>query len=169
MTITLPRPLLADRTWRRDSACARKDVPADLWTADNDRARAAALHVCQRHCPVIADCDAEAQLFVGTEARYRSAVVGGLVYDSRGRASRVQSHTTRCPLCRRDPAEAWPQIAVSNLAPPCGTEAAYNRHRRRKEAIDEVCKQGRRARQRAQDRQCRYGICNHPTHRVVAS
>jgi hypothetical protein len=182
VTITLPRPALADRTWRHDSACARKDVPADLWTADGDRARAVALHVCQYHCPVMAECAAEADLYADTEARYFSTVVGGTVYDSRGHIGKLRSHAAICPLC---PIKAeWPSIGVADptprrgrprlmepqqrFGPQCGTEAAYSRHRRRKEPIDEVCRDGRRARQRAQDLLCRYGICQHVQHRVVA-
>lgn len=146
-----------DRAWRFDGACAQPGVPLDLWSAENESARLAALHVCHRHCPVGVrkECDAEARDFHGTPDEYRSMVVGGRLYDKDGEPVERDLPARRCPLCpvvvEGLPAAEWPRIGSRKPgrgrlrkdgadAPPCGTEAAFARHRRRHEAIDEACR-----------------------------
>ena len=145
---TLLRPLVADRSWPADAACRPgTDVPTQLWDAGDETARAAAVHVCRTHCPVMADCHAEAQLFRDTPDKYRSMVVGGVVYEQNGNVSRRKSPPVRCPLCTFLPAR-WPHTdAEPDSRPPrdetwsCGTEAGHSRHRRRKERACDLCRQ----------------------------
>lgn len=151
------RPLVADRSWTVEAACRPgAGVPVDLWAADNDTARAVAVHVCRSHCPVRAECDAEAQLRAGTPAGYRSMVVGGVAYDRRGRASQRRTGPCRCPLCAVSPwdwppPDAHPAVDREEVA-PCGTDAGYGRHRRRKEQICQDCRVAHNASDQARKR-----------------
>lgn len=173
----LPRPVLADRRWEKRAACRPgTDVPPDLFAADTEPARAAALHVCRTHCPVKANCDEEARALIGTPIGYRSMVMGGEAYNQHGRPDHRNLADTRCPLCTFRPSP-WPAPGAQGRPGPkderepvpCGTTGGYSRHRRRKERACDACRAAHNAagapRKREQRRRCRVGECPHPEHR----
>jgi hypothetical protein len=174
-TTLLLRPIHADRNWTDHAACRPgTDVPADMFSSDTEPAKAAALHVCRNHCPVIDECKTEAEL-----QPYRSMVAGGVAYNQHGEPDLRRTAQTRCPLCTFRPAP-WPEPGAQargrrpdpRTLKPCGTQAAYNRHRRRGEPIDDACRQAHSAagapRKREQRHRCKAGECPHPEHRAAA-
>jgi hypothetical protein len=151
-------------------------VPAALFSSATMPAKAAALHVCHNHCPVVAQCAAEA-----ASTDNRSIVMGGVSYNQYGKPNddRRIAQTT-CPLCTYRP-QPWPAHGAQSRRgrketglDPCGTDGAYSRHVRRKELIDEACREAHRAagllRKQELRQRCRAGQCPHPQHRkAVAS
>lgn len=99
-----------------DTCCAAKTVPHDAATWCNA-------------CPVRQQClDMAMRIEAGTAATYRFGIFGGLA-----------------PQQRADLFPTWaqqqgvsPHATRSGLA-PCGTAAAYRRHKRNNEPIDQAC------------------------------
>jgi len=121
--LTIPTPPLDD-DWRRQAAC-REEHP-DLFFADpttDELAKA----VC-RGCPVLATCRDWA-----LNNRIEHGVWGGL--DERERRNLLRKRS------------AIKQRGSGRQKAPCGTRAAYDRHRKNGEPIDEACAtQGRYSR-----------------------
>lgn len=121
MATRAPDTLTPASSWTRHAACAGDD-PEDYFTA-----RTLAGLSC-RICPVRETCLAEAMAAegdAGPDDRY--GIYGGLTSKERAALafdSGVQRrrHSGGRPLA------------------PCGTEAAYNRHTRKGEPIDEACR-----------------------------
>lgn len=85
--------------WDKRAAC--RDTPEAFFAADVHHgpwAPVAALHTCQYHCPVIAQCGAYAQALPTT---WRTSVVlGGVAYDSRGEPNGRAQATRTCTRCQ---------------------------------------------------------------------
>lgn len=153
MTLTLlPREALADRSWTERAACRPgTGVPADMFATETRPARAAAVHVCRVHCPVMGECDLEAKGFIGTADQYRSMVAGGVAYNQYGKVDARRMPPVRCPLCTVLP-KPWPEPGeqargkTTTEPAPCGTTAGYSRHRRHREPICEPCRAAHNAR-----------------------
>jgi WhiB family redox-sensing transcriptional regulator len=124
-------------TWREQAACRTGGHDPDLWfprgysapyEAQVEQARA----VC-RTCPVFQACE---QWALGTYLEY--GITAAMTPDER----------------RRERHRLAPRTGPRTLA-PCGTSAAYRRHKKYGEPIDEVCDQARRVDRAAEMRRSR--------------
>jgi hypothetical protein len=125
-----PDTLQPADTWRKQPACAAPQYAdhRDLWFAEDSEREAlrAAVKVC-RGCPIRALCLATATIEEEGKGRQnRWGIRGGLTARQRWDA---------------DPqvTDREPQPSGKPLA-PCGTPAAYDRHIRKKEPIDQPCR-----------------------------
>lgn len=127
--------------WTRDATCRKMlpIIPVDYWGAEADEAgatlRATAQHICQRHCPVLRQCQDEVLAAKGTDAQYHLVVVGGLDLAADGHVkSRLGRARTRidCPICGPPP----PPMAGAVLH---GSDEAIRRHRRSGEPLCTDC------------------------------
>ncbi|AQT78303.1 hypothetical protein B1R94_02210 [Mycolicibacterium litorale] len=111
--------------WRLQAACRSHDP--DLWFPErgDKRTKAAALRIC-RTCPVIAACRDYA-LRTGQP----DGIWGGLTQTQRTKLLGVSSFVRRTLRDSEDP---------DRRLKPCGTPAAYERHRRRREPICDPCR-----------------------------
>jgi hypothetical protein len=117
----------------------------ELWFAETAGARAAALHVCLEHCPVLEQCRRDAAE-AAARREHRSLVVGGVSYNHAGRD-----------------ADALPAAACARCHPPVryphegkhGTAAAVKLHQQRGEPLCWQCHGGDRDRKRRTDRRRR--------------
>lgn len=120
--------------WYEDAACV--DMDTETFHDADAEAVAAALAVCAS-CPVMTSCRdmavADASLI---------GVWGGQTERERAEARRQGAQVRRRP--RRDHARP-----LAGPVQPCGTTAAYQRHRRRGEPACEYCKDAKRAEIRA--------------------
>lgn len=117
-TAALAIPALpAEDDWRLRSACTPED--ADLFFPDNKLGAGPAKHICAT-CPVVQAC---AQWALDTRQEY--GVFGGL--DERERKSLLRQ------------AGEIKQRGPGRTKAPCGTRAAYDRHIRNGEAVDDLC------------------------------
>lgn len=86
--------------WRKLARCAEPDVIADDWFPEHAGVRTKvhmrAVHLCREHCPVLAECHAEAKATPTT--RRRNVVLGGVTYDRNGDRA-ADGPPTRCPQC----------------------------------------------------------------------
>ena len=72
----------------------------DMWFSNNEAVRALAAHVCQVHCPVMAQCN---DWGVDLPHEERSTqVIGGVRYNKNGAVSRSQKVAPYCDLCREN-------------------------------------------------------------------
>ena len=147
-------PLVRSQAWNLKAACAQAGVPADVWARNVAVLRATAVHICLRHCPVRAECLAEVQTLAGTDAAYRSVVVGGLDLAESGKPRQFEPRPrAQCWICRGHeppallPAEAEPKSRSKVVQH--GTEAGFSWHRRRHEAPCDACREGHRVYQYA--------------------
>lgn len=119
LTVTAPA---FDDDWRARAACTTKDTNlffADGTTGPNQARVDAAKAVCQ-HCPVINECGQWA-----IDARIEYGVFGGI--DEIERRRLLRNHG------------AIKQRGSGRPKAPCGTRAAYDRHRKKGEPIDPAC------------------------------
>jgi WhiB family redox-sensing transcriptional regulator len=135
----IPASVAHDQPWQRDAACRGSDPGLfDTCCAAKTVPREAAT-LCAA-CPVRRQCyDLAMHIEAGTAPTYRFGIFGGTSPQQR--------------------ADAWPQWATdhgispharrSGLA-PCGTAAAYKRHKQHGEPIDEACAAAYRQRSQAQ-------------------
>ncbi|MFD8049999.1 WhiB family transcriptional regulator [Streptomyces chartreusis] len=133
------------RVWEASAACGERD--ADLWFSRSSWSTAVA--ICAA-CPVLEPCLAAVlQREKGLPRCRRQGVVAGLTGPQRHdleRAANLSRAQQRRPAQRPgEPADrAAPRApAVSPRPPlpaPCGTRAAYQRHLRRGEPVDEACR-----------------------------
>jgi hypothetical protein len=78
--------------WWERGACTRVDP--DLHASVRWVDRAEALHICLTHCPVLAQCRADA-----LARPYRSMVVGGLAFGTDAKPSTYPGPARSCRLC----------------------------------------------------------------------
>ncbi|MFF4403769.1 WhiB family transcriptional regulator [Streptomyces sp. NPDC001404] len=130
-----------DRISWASAACAQKDADPEWWHSNLRKDRVKARARC-RNCPLQEPCLAEAMHREGdARAADRKGIYGGL--DGQ---QRHKYHTTGI---RPDPVEppAQPLHRTTGRTPSgCGTEAAYQRHLRKGEAICTPCREAHRAR-----------------------
>jgi hypothetical protein len=124
------------RAWESRAACRYQD--ADLWFSR--RSWPAAMAICAA-CPVLDHCRAAVlRREEGLPRCGRNGVIAGLTGPQRhaldGRVNRQQQ-----PPEPAGPAEGGdPAGPPPGKPPPCGTRAAYQRHLRRREPVDEACR-----------------------------
>ncbi|WP_051338601.1 WhiB family transcriptional regulator [Streptomyces flavidovirens] len=127
MTVTtLPRA----RHWSDAAACAQHP---DLFIPENDGDPdyTTAKRIC-RACPVIEQCLTAAMAEEkGADRHVRAGVRGGLTPGERARKHRQEARAKAASQPpRKDPADTS----------DCGTQAAYQRHVKRHEVIDQACR-----------------------------
>lgn len=117
------------REWELSAACRHQD--AELWFSSRTQARA--LAICEA-CPVLVPCRAAVlEREAGLPKCRRSGIVAGLTGAQRfdlehaGQRRPQPPEPATADRPRREPA-------------PCGTRAAYQRHLRRREPIDDACR-----------------------------
>ncbi|MFF9844651.1 WhiB family transcriptional regulator [Streptomyces sp. NPDC013740] len=127
--------------WRQSAACGRVDPDLMFPDPGNRRAVLAALDVC-RGCPVLLPCLDEALNEEGGKTKdSRYGIRGGLTPSQRYVRRRVSRPSVPDPT---------PRPHTGGLPPaPCGTRAAYMRHLRRKEPVDDACREANNAANRA--------------------
>ncbi|MGW1612411.1 WhiB family transcriptional regulator [Streptomyces sp. NPDC002285] len=128
------------RVWEARAACGERD--ADLWFSRSSWPTAVA--ICTA-CPVLDPCRAAVlQRERGLPRCRRQGVVAGLTGPQRHDLER----TANLPRSQAPP-PGEPADRAALLAPdqpprtrraPCGTRAAYQRHLRRGEPVDEACR-----------------------------
>ncbi|MER7572738.1 WhiB family transcriptional regulator [Streptomyces sp. NPDC126514] len=128
------------RAWEAHAACRQRD--ADLWFGR--RTSATAVAICAA-CPVLDPCrTAVLQRERGLPRCRRQGVVAGLTGAQRhAMEHRSNRQTPQEPPARRPvgPAAAGvPDGPARERPAPCGTRAAYQRHLRRGESVDEACR-----------------------------
>lgn len=128
--------------WRESAACARLENPDVMFPdAYGPEGISKALAVC-RSCPVKRDCIEDAL----TDE-------GGRGPDSRYgiRGGRTPQQRFKIYQSRRPSAQSIPEPRPGGRkAAPCGTPAAYDRHCRDKEPIDDACRDAHNEKNRAQ-------------------
>ncbi|MFE3036671.1 WhiB family transcriptional regulator [Streptomyces canus] len=120
------------RVWESAAACLQQD--ADIWFSRRswDRARA----ICAA-CPVLDDCRAAVlRREKGLPKCRRSGVIAGLTGPQRHDLERLEERRGQAGHPPRTRPEAVPRKGPA----PCGTRAAYQRHLRRGEPVDEACR-----------------------------
>jgi hypothetical protein len=139
----------ADEHWSVRGACRKGDP--DAWTdvICNGQSIALrnqdALRTC-RVCPVIEQCREDGAA-MATTAR-AGQIIGGVFYGKKGLPSSAEQVDA---WLSRPPAPAVPQRrrvgrpTDPTTLQPCGTYAAYQRHRRQNEEICEPCRAAKRA------------------------
>lgn len=132
--------------WERQAACAKSSDP-DLWFADNQRGRATAVHICQRHCPVLAQCEARR---IADPQPY--SVQAGVRYTDDPIRPEPAWHQPKpsgrnCGICKARRPVRWP---VAKAWPDCGDNVAYRRHRELGQKPCESCAEWLRMRRNAQ-------------------
>lgn len=118
-----------DREWERKAACLGQDP--EIWFSKTTGTKAR--RICRDECPVREEC-LEAILARESETpdSLRFGIVAGLTGAQRAKVARRLAPQPAKP--RKKPAGSGRQLA------PCGTPAAYDRHVRKKEPIDQACR-----------------------------
>jgi hypothetical protein len=133
--------------WEEAAACRSLDAGLFYPAKGDPEQEARAKAVCGR-CPVRESCLAAT---MEEEKRLnpsdRDGVRGGL----NGRERYVAQHGQMPARPRRKP--AGKRKAAPRPLSPCGTPAAYDRHVRRREPIDEACRTARSSRYKSPRRQ----------------
>lgn len=92
--------------WEHRAVCGTQDP--DLWHGADSQVNwqriAEAKHICQRHCPVLEECARD----IGP---MRTAVVGGVFYNSHNKVSDYQPVANRCRICALPRPGARPKAA----------------------------------------------------------
>ncbi|MXM67026.1 hypothetical protein GR925_27255 [Streptomyces sp. HUCO-GS316] len=127
---TAPR---SGREWELSAACRHED--AELWFSRRTQARA--MEICTA-CPVRVPCRAAVlQREEGLPKSHRGGIVAGLTGPQRYDLER----RVRRPPQPPDPTAPVPAGDRPRREPaPCGTRAAYQRHLRRREPVDDACR-----------------------------
>ncbi|WP_062641544.1 WhiB family transcriptional regulator [Streptomyces maremycinicus] len=123
------------RAWESRAACRYQD--AELWFSRRSSSRAVA--ICAT-CPVLDPCRAAVLLREkGLPKCQRDGVIAGL--------TGAQRHALECQADRPRPvppagpeAPRAPGGVPRGQPAPCGTRAAYQRHLRLREPVDEACR-----------------------------
>ncbi|WP_405589803.1 WhiB family transcriptional regulator [Streptomyces sp. NBC_01092] len=128
------------RAWEARAACRERD--ADLWFSR--RSRPTAVAICAA-CPVLDPCRAAVlQREKGLPRCRRQGVVAGLTGPQRHDLERAANPRAQPYRQASPPAEPTPPLDSAGPPPtllaPCGTRAAYQRHLRRGEPVDEACR-----------------------------
>ncbi|MEU7420895.1 WhiB family transcriptional regulator [Streptomyces antibioticus] len=121
------------RAWEARAACRFQD--AELWFSRRTWARAMA--ICAA-CPVLEHCRAAVlRREKGLPRCHRNGVVAGLTGPQRHALDR---RAEREAGGGREPQARSPAAPRPACPAPCGTRAAYQRHLRRREPVDEACR-----------------------------
>lgn len=119
----------AESDWEPRAIC--RDLDPDLFFEPKERASAKA--ACAR-CPVTAEClEAVLAREEGLAATSRGGIFAGLTGGQRVAVAKQRGQTKPRPK-KRTPGPV-------NSKAPCGTPAAYSRHLRNKEAVDDACRE----------------------------
>ncbi|MFJ3666741.1 WhiB family transcriptional regulator [Streptomyces sp. NPDC090106] len=124
------------RIWETGAACRLRD--ADLWFTR--RSWPTAIAICGA-CPVLEPCLAAVLHRERNLPRcHRQGIVAGLTGPQRHALERARDRRPR-----REPPPAAPPEPVAPPRPrarvaPCGTRAAYQRHLRKGEPVDDECR-----------------------------
>ncbi|MEU5771288.1 WhiB family transcriptional regulator [Streptomyces asoensis] len=122
------------RAWESSAACRLQD--ADLWFSRRSSSRAVA--ICAA-CPVLAQCRAAVLTREkGLPECHRDGVIAGLTGPQRY-ALEHQADGTWSEPAALGPSRARARAPRGRPA-PCGTRAAYQRHLRLREPVDEACR-----------------------------
>ena len=120
------------RAWEADAACRHQD--ADIWFSRRSWTRAREICVA---CPVLDDCRAAVlRREKGLPKGRRDGVIAGLTGPQRHDLERLEDRRART----QPPPRPQPGAAPRRPPAPCGTRAAYQRHLRRGEPVDEACR-----------------------------
>lgn len=123
------------RAWEASAACRLQD--ADLWFSRRSSSRAVA--VCAA-CPVLAQCRAAVLTREkGLPECHRDGVIAGLTGPQRYALEHQADGAWAEPAAVPGPPRA-PAPAPRGRPAPCGTRAAYQRHLRLREPVDEACR-----------------------------
>ncbi|MFF4909073.1 WhiB family transcriptional regulator [Streptomyces sp. NPDC001260] len=122
----------SDESWESYAVCRHHDP--DLWFSR--RTAATAIAIC-RTCPVLPACRTAMQRREdGLPPNHRQGIVAGLTPSQRYRLERT-ARRRPVPVLPPDPV---PRTRKTHVPAPCGTRAAYQRHLRRREPVDEACR-----------------------------
>lgn len=104
--------------WMDKAACRAEDVDPEWWSDTPGLA----VHICRKHCPVRAKCDAAAR-----GLQWHGLVVGGYLRTETWGRSLVQpvEKTDGCPTCRPETAPKQRSLCRGEL--PTATCSACNR------------------------------------------
>ncbi|MFI1926964.1 WhiB family transcriptional regulator [Streptomyces sp. NPDC020377] len=123
------------RAWESRAACRHQD--AELWFSRRSSARAVA--ICAT-CPVLAHCRAAVLVREkGLPACHREGVIAGLTGPQRHALERRTDRSRPGPPADPEASRTRGGVPRGQLA-PCGTRAAYQRHLRLREPVDEACR-----------------------------
>lgn len=118
-----------DREWESKGICRSHDP--EIWFSKTTWAQAK--RICMDECPVREEClEAILARESQTPDSLRFGIVAGLTGAQRAKVARRLAPKPTKP--RTKPVGSGRKLA------PCGTPAAYERHRRRKEPIDQACR-----------------------------
>lgn len=137
-----PDNLEPGREWLLQAACRNAEDP-DLWYSTDGSDIREARRICREKCPVAIKClTAALRDEGGVDRKGRYGVVGGCTPRERHRL-----YTQRiAPKLQQDGLKSK-QRGPGRLLSPCGTDSAYQRHARRREAC-ETCRLAYNRRQR---------------------
>jgi WhiB family redox-sensing transcriptional regulator len=131
-----------DREWELQAAC--KGVDPDVFFSQ--KTIGLARQTC-RACPVQMDC-LEAALVreAGVAKAFRTGLVAGTTGSQRWSIEQQWKATT--DITKPKPKRKPTGRPRGKSVPPCGTPAAYQRHLRREEPIDQACREANAAARR---------------------
>ncbi|MFF0206024.1 WhiB family transcriptional regulator [Streptomyces sp. NPDC005017] len=119
--------------WELDASCRFQD--AELWFSE--RTRDLAVAVCQ-NCPVLLPCrETVLKREEGMAEGHRGGIVAGLTGPQRYALERAGSRQGPAPDTESAPG---PTGRPRREPAPCGTRAAYQRHLRLQEPVDDACR-----------------------------
>jgi len=143
--MTIPTP-----GWRDQAPC----VGDYLFDAESGADAQMAARICHG-CPVALDC-LEAALSEETgDSNNRSGIRGGLTPKQRVTIARRRRTWAAAKAEAEGVTVKKPMRGPGRPEAPCGTQAAYDRHIRRHELVDDACREAhaeKRRKQRARDR-----------------
>jgi transcription factor WhiB len=118
-----------EREWELKAVCRTREP--DIWFTRKGRAEARLM--CNA-CPVRADClEAVLEREAGLSAGYRAGIFAGLTGTQRAEVARQRDETSEQPVKQKP-------RGPGRKPSPCGTRAAYQRHQRKGEPIDQACR-----------------------------
>ncbi|WP_406006457.1 WhiB family transcriptional regulator [Streptomyces sp. NBC_00637] len=124
------------RAWESSAACRHQD--ADLWFSRRSSSRAVA--ICAA-CPVLAHCRAAVLLREkGLPECHRDGVIAGLTGPQRHALEHQADRSRQVPPADLQTSRVAPAGVPRGQSAPCGTRAAYQRHLRLREPVDEACR-----------------------------
>ncbi|MFI2033686.1 WhiB family transcriptional regulator [Streptomyces bottropensis] len=118
-----------DREWELQASCRSQDP--DIWFSKATWTKAK--KICLEACPVREEClEAILARESLTADSLRSGIVAGLTGAQRAKLN-AKDRAPKAAAQPKPPGQGRP-IA------PCGTKSAYERHRRKREPIDQACR-----------------------------
>ncbi|MGQ4358521.1 WhiB family transcriptional regulator [Streptomyces sp. SAS_272] len=123
-----------NREWELRAICRGYDP--EMWFSISKPLTAEAKRLCTQSCPVREEClEAILSREAETAETCRAGIVAGLT--GRQRAALDRARRREQGAVKKKPAK--PKGAGRPLS-PCGTEGGYQRHVRKKEPVDQACK-----------------------------